>query len=150
MSMVFFCLDVKIWIDNEIRDMDMIKCLYYEILLSCEDIMAEQQAMPNNSIRGLDVMNQIKTAVENACSCVISCADILALATKISYVRVRVSMIAIPVMLMFSIIALLSAFAFHDNHHQKLLIGSVGLGVSVAMYASSLVAMVSNLYLSST
>ena len=47
--------------------------------------MSEQQALPNNnSIRGLDVVNQIKTAVENACPGVVSCADILALAAEIS------------------------------------------------------------------
>ncbi|KAK7311463.1 hypothetical protein RJT34_09618 [Clitoria ternatea] len=55
--------------------------------------------------------------------------------------KVRVAMTAIPVMLVFCIIALLSAFAFHDNRHRKLLVGSFGLGVSVAMYASPLVAM---------
>ncbi|KAK7301991.1 hypothetical protein RJT34_12868 [Clitoria ternatea] len=63
---------------------------------------------------------------------------------------VRVTMIAILIMLAFCIIALLSAFAFHDNRLQKLFVGSVGLGVSVAMYASTLVAIVSHLCLSST
>jgi peroxidase len=38
----------------------------------------------NNSIRGLDVINQIKTAVENACPNTVSCADILALSAEIS------------------------------------------------------------------
>jgi peroxidase len=37
----------------------------------------------NNSIRGLDVINQIKTAVENACPNTVSCADILALSAEI-------------------------------------------------------------------
>ncbi|XP_027368312.1 peroxidase 15-like [Abrus precatorius] len=50
-------------------------------------IVSEQSAAPNNnSIRGLDVVNQIKTAVENACPGVVSCADILALAAEISVV----------------------------------------------------------------
>ncbi|KAK7246124.1 hypothetical protein RIF29_40983 [Crotalaria pallida] len=50
-------------------------------------IDSEQQAFPNvNSIRGLDVVNQIKTAVENACPGVVSCADILTLAAEISSV----------------------------------------------------------------
>ncbi|XP_061342867.1 peroxidase A2-like [Gastrolobium bilobum] len=50
-------------------------------------IVSEQSAAPNNnSIRGLDVVNQIKTAVENACPGIVSCADILALAAEISSV----------------------------------------------------------------
>ncbi|OIV96004.1 hypothetical protein TanjilG_27108 [Lupinus angustifolius] len=50
-------------------------------------IVSEQGAAPNNnSIRGLDVVNQIKTTVENACPGIVSCADILALAAEISSV----------------------------------------------------------------
>jgi hypothetical protein len=52
-------------------------------------IVSEQGALPNNnSIRGLDVVNQIKTAVENACPNTVSCADILALGANISSVLV--------------------------------------------------------------
>jgi len=52
-------------------------------------IVSEQGAVPNNnSIRGLDVVNQIKTAVENACPNTVSCADILALGANISSVLV--------------------------------------------------------------
>nr|KYP37969.1 Protein RUPTURED POLLEN GRAIN 1 [Cajanus cajan] len=53
----------------------------------------------------------------------------------------KVAMTAIPVLLLFSIIAAVSAFAFHDHRHQKLLVRSIGFGVSVAMYASPLVVM---------
>ncbi|CAJ1962926.1 unnamed protein product [Sphenostylis stenocarpa] len=50
-------------------------------------IRSEQQAQPNrNSIRGLNVVNDIKTAVENACPGVVSCADILVLAAQASSV----------------------------------------------------------------
>ncbi|TKY72363.1 Peroxidase 15 [Spatholobus suberectus] len=57
------------------------------LLNNTATIVSEQQALPNNnSIRGLDVVNQIKTAVENACPGVVSCADILALAAEISSV----------------------------------------------------------------
>ncbi|OIW20538.1 hypothetical protein TanjilG_14401 [Lupinus angustifolius] len=50
-------------------------------------IESEQQAFPNNnSLRGLDVVNQIKTAVENACPGIVSCADILTLAAEVSSV----------------------------------------------------------------
>ncbi|MED6109943.1 hypothetical protein PIB30_038367 [Stylosanthes scabra] len=55
--------------------------------------------------------------------------------------KVKVAMVTIPVLLLFCIAAAVSAFAFHDTHQRKLLIGSIGLGVSVAMYASPLVAM---------
>jgi peroxidase len=47
--------------------------------------VTEQDAFPNiNSLRGLDVVNQIKTAVEKICPNTVSCADILALAAELS------------------------------------------------------------------
>ncbi|KAK7332551.1 hypothetical protein VNO80_29304 [Phaseolus coccineus] len=53
-------------------------------------IESEQTAAPNNdTLRGLDVVNQIKTAVENACPGIVSCADILALAAQISSVLAK-------------------------------------------------------------
>nr|AFK40001.1 unknown [Lotus japonicus] len=55
------------------------------LLNNTNTILSEQQAFPNNnSIRGLDVINQIKTSVESACPNTVSCADILALASEIS------------------------------------------------------------------
>ncbi|KAJ1414408.1 Secretory peroxidase [Sesbania bispinosa] len=57
------------------------------LLNDTSTIVSEQTALPNNnSLRGLDVVNQIKTAVENACPNTVSCADILALAAQISSV----------------------------------------------------------------
>ncbi|XP_029125264.1 peroxidase 15-like [Cajanus cajan] len=57
------------------------------LLNNTATIVSEQQALPNNnSIRGLDVVNDIKTAVEKACPGVVSCADILALAAEVSSV----------------------------------------------------------------
>ncbi|XP_078171761.1 peroxidase A2-like [Carex rostrata] len=48
-------------------------------------IQSEKDARPNkNSIRGFDVVDDIKTAVENVCPGVVSCADILAIAAEIS------------------------------------------------------------------
>ncbi|KHN28427.1 hypothetical protein glysoja_038911 [Glycine soja] len=35
----------------------------------------------------------------------------------------------------------MSAFPFHDNHHRKLLVGSIGLSVSITMYGSLLIVM---------
>lgn len=58
-------------------------------------------------------------------------------------VQVKVGVGAILVIIAFSISAVISAFVFHDHHHRKMFIGSVGLVTSVAMYSSPLVVVVS-------
>lgn len=54
--------------------------------------------------------------------------------------KIKVAALVIPVILVFCITALVSAFVFHDHHHRKLFVGSIGLGASVTMYGSPLVA----------
>ncbi|XP_038901994.1 peroxidase 2-like [Benincasa hispida] len=49
-------------------------------------IDSELNAPPNNGIQGLDIVDNIKAAVESACPRVVSCADILALSAQVSVV----------------------------------------------------------------
>ncbi|XP_058752512.1 peroxidase E5-like [Vicia villosa] len=57
------------------------------LLNTTSNFESEQEAFPNTkSLRGLDVINQIKTAVESACPNIVSCADILALSAELSSV----------------------------------------------------------------
>jgi len=59
------------------------------LLNNTDTIVSEQDALPNiNSLRGLDVVNQIKTAVENECPNTVSCADILTIAAQVASVLV--------------------------------------------------------------
>ncbi|XP_010261514.1 PREDICTED: bidirectional sugar transporter SWEET3-like [Nelumbo nucifera] len=51
-----------------------------------------------------------------------------------------ICLMEVPMIMMFCAIALVSTFALHDHHHRKVVVGSIGLVVSVAMYGSPLVA----------
>jgi hypothetical protein len=52
------------------------------LILSTPGNQAEIEAGPNLTIHGQDLINTIKTNLEAACPGVVSCADIIALATR--------------------------------------------------------------------
>ncbi|KAH7533035.1 hypothetical protein FEM48_Zijuj04G0087200 [Ziziphus jujuba var. spinosa] len=52
------------------------------LLNSTRDNQAEKASIPNLTLRGFDLIDAAKSAVENKCPGVVSCADILALAAR--------------------------------------------------------------------
>lgn len=52
-------------------------------------IESEKDAASNVGAGGFDIVDEIKTALENECPGVVSCADILALASEIGVVLVN-------------------------------------------------------------
>nr|XP_029121333.1 bidirectional sugar transporter SWEET3b isoform X1 [Elaeis guineensis] len=53
-----------------------------------------------------------------------------------------VSLVALPVLVLFTVTAFVSSFVFHDHHHRKVFVGSIGLVASISMYSSPLVAVI--------
>ncbi|KAK2653788.1 hypothetical protein Ddye_013644 [Dipteronia dyeriana] len=53
--------------------------------------------------------------------------------------KMKSAAVVMPVLLMFCIIAAISAFLFHNHRNRKVFVGSVGLMACVAMYGSPLV-----------
>lgn len=61
---------------------------WLQILKGCDASLlldgpsSEKTAPPNLSVRGYDILDQAKAAVESACPGVVSCADIIIAATR--------------------------------------------------------------------
>lgn len=68
---------------------DMKGCDGSILLDNAAGILSEKDARPNNnSADGYSVVDDIKTALDNVCPGVVSCADILAIAAEASSVLV--------------------------------------------------------------
>lgn len=80
----FHCIN-KPPFTNTLRWLLLKGCDASILLDNSANIQSEKDAAPNtNSIRGFDVVDNIKTALENSCQGVVSCADLLALAAESS------------------------------------------------------------------
>ncbi|KAL5744764.1 hypothetical protein ACOSP7_027632 [Xanthoceras sorbifolium] len=53
--------------------------------------------------------------------------------------KMKIAALLIPVILVFCITVVISAFVFHDHHYRKVFVGTVGLVAAVTMYGSPLV-----------
>ncbi|KAG1330345.1 bidirectional sugar transporter SWEET3b [Cocos nucifera] len=51
-----------------------------------------------------------------------------------------VSLVVLPVLVLFTMTAFVSSFVLHDHHHRKVFVGCIGLVASISMYSSPLVA----------
>ena len=67
--------------------------LFPSLIQGCDgsvliDSPSEKDAIPNQTLQGFEVIDAAKTAVEKECKGIVSCADILALASQLAVKQV--------------------------------------------------------------
>ena len=60
------------------------------LLSSTKNNQAEKDAIPNKTLRGFNVIDAVKSALEKKCPGVVSCADILALVARDAVLMVSI------------------------------------------------------------
>lgn len=84
------------------------------LLDDTRDFKGEKNALPNrNSIRGFEVIDNIKADLERACPLTVSCVDILALAAREAVIMVN--QYACPASIV--LVLLFSAFIYFVNFY---------------------------------
>lgn len=90
---------------------------------------AEKDAIPNRSIAGYEVIDEIKTKLEEECPDIVSCADIVALAARdaVSY-QVRSSTVIIYLFSIYVTMYARIVYEFDIDHHHanEYVYGSLG------------------------
>lgn len=62
------------------------------LIASTPSNSAERDAVPNLTVRGFDIVDEIKAQAEAACPGIVSCADIIALASRDAVVQVTANL----------------------------------------------------------
>ena len=77
------------------------------MLLNSSTKQAEKDAVPNLSLRGFQIIDNVKSALEKACPGVVSCADIVALVAR-DVVAAVIKKIILPINLIINLVFLVT------------------------------------------
>ena len=77
------------------------------MLLNSSTKQAEKDAVPNLSLRGFQIIDNVKSALEKACPGVVSCADIVALVAR-DVVAAVIKKIILPINLLIKLVFLVT------------------------------------------